>query len=71
MSRTGDYVAVALDVDLDLLFQISMNKIARPEENRGQITPITGKSESERQLTSMIMDMQTKNGKISSWVCLC
>lgn len=38
-----------------------MNKIARPEDNRREITP---RLENEKELTSMIMDMETKHGKI-------
>lgn len=45
------------------MFQISMSKITHPEESHDQIMP---KFENEKQLTSMIMDMQTKHGKISS-----
>jgi len=44
-------------------FQISMSKIVRSEENRSEITP---RLENEKELTSMIMDMETKHGKISS-----
>lgn len=44
-------------------FQISMSKIVRSEENRNEITP---RLENEKELTSMIMDMETKHGKILS-----
>lgn len=39
-----------------------MNKIVRAEDNHKEITP---KLENEKELTSMIMDMGTKHGKIS------
>lgn len=40
--------------------EINMNKIVRPEDNRKEITP---RLENEKELTSMIMDMETKHGK--------
>lgn len=39
-----------------------MSKIAHPEGSRSQATP---RLENEKELTSMIMDMETKHGKIS------
>lgn len=39
-----------------------MSKITHPEDSRDQITP---RVENEKELTSMIMDMETKHGKIS------
>lgn len=39
-----------------------MSKIAHPEDSRSQITP---RLENEKELTSMIMGMETKHGKIS------
>ncbi|XP_011258993.1 serologically defined colon cancer antigen 8 homolog isoform X1 [Camponotus floridanus] len=38
--------------------EINMNKIVRPEDNRKEITP---RLENEKELTSMIMDMETKH----------
>ncbi|XP_029162843.1 serologically defined colon cancer antigen 8 homolog isoform X2 [Nylanderia fulva] len=38
--------------------EINMNKIAHPEDNRKEITP---RLENEKELTSMIMDMETKH----------
>ncbi|EFN85216.1 Serologically defined colon cancer antigen 8 [Harpegnathos saltator] len=42
--------------------EISVSKIAHPEDSRSQVTP---RLENEKELTSMIMDMETKHGKMS------
>ncbi|XP_070512550.1 serologically defined colon cancer antigen 8 homolog isoform X2 [Cardiocondyla obscurior] len=42
--------------------EISMSKIVRSEENRSEVTP---RLENEKELTSMIMDMETKHGGIA------
>jgi len=39
-----------------------MSKMVRSEESRNETTP---RLENEKELTSMIMDMETKHGKIS------